>query len=330
MPKRSPSFAIHPVAALFPMLPDDELDDLAADIRERGLLQPLTLSADGRFLLDGRNRLAACERAGVEPAFVHYDGNDLTGFIIGANVHRRHLTKGQRAMAIVQANSSPRTIGQTNLASEAETSRTLIARALVVQKWAPELADQVLNGGSLDQAYEIAAGRKRQHEQDAQVFAGLRTQYPTFTETLQQQVEKGELPLAQALAQVQVLAETERARLAVRAFQDRIQLMVEEIGPEASIRATPDLDVSFNAPPPDPPRALREGLEEQERLLQRLGVIKRDLDFIAREKPKPAVWWMEGYVKGVRAAITQIVDSAYAIAEAHNALLNEPPLRRVR
>jgi ParB-like chromosome segregation protein Spo0J len=54
--------AVHPVAALFPMLADDELDELVADIKARGLLQPIVLDAEGR-VLDGRNRLAACEIA---------------------------------------------------------------------------------------------------------------------------------------------------------------------------------------------------------------------------------------------------------------------------
>jgi ParB-like chromosome segregation protein Spo0J len=49
---------------LFPMLADDELEELAADIK--GLLQRIVLDAEGR-VLDGRNRLAACEIAGVEP-----------------------------------------------------------------------------------------------------------------------------------------------------------------------------------------------------------------------------------------------------------------------
>ena len=61
--------AVHPVAALFPMLADDEIEELAADIKARGLLQPIVLDAEGR-VLDGRNRLAACEIAGVEPTFV--------------------------------------------------------------------------------------------------------------------------------------------------------------------------------------------------------------------------------------------------------------------
>jgi ParB-like chromosome segregation protein Spo0J len=60
--------AVHPVAALFPMLADDELGELAADIKERGLLQPIVLDAEGR-VLDGRNRLAACKKVGVEPTF---------------------------------------------------------------------------------------------------------------------------------------------------------------------------------------------------------------------------------------------------------------------
>jgi ParB-like chromosome segregation protein Spo0J len=63
--------AVHPVAALFPMRADDELDELAADIKERGLLQPVVLDAEGR-VLDGRNRLAACGKAGVKPDFVTY------------------------------------------------------------------------------------------------------------------------------------------------------------------------------------------------------------------------------------------------------------------
>ena len=61
--------AVHPVAALFPMLAGDELEELAADIKARGLLQPIVLDAEGR-ILDGRNRLAACKIAGVEPNFI--------------------------------------------------------------------------------------------------------------------------------------------------------------------------------------------------------------------------------------------------------------------
>jgi hypothetical protein len=80
--------AVHPVAALFPMLADDELEELAADIKERGLLQPIVLDADGR-VLDGRNRLAACEIAGVEPRFITYEGNDPYGDGFSLNRRRR-------------------------------------------------------------------------------------------------------------------------------------------------------------------------------------------------------------------------------------------------
>jgi hypothetical protein len=54
---------VHPVADCFPMLDDQELQDLAADIAEHGLHQPVVVQ--DHVLIDGRNRLAACEIAGT-------------------------------------------------------------------------------------------------------------------------------------------------------------------------------------------------------------------------------------------------------------------------
>jgi hypothetical protein len=68
---------VHEAAELFPMMSDEELDALGADIKEHGLHGPLVFfqrvasngSQDGDdtdwYLLDGRNRLAAMERAGI-------------------------------------------------------------------------------------------------------------------------------------------------------------------------------------------------------------------------------------------------------------------------
>lgn len=92
------SFAgvIHDAAQLFPMLERDELRALADDIRDHGLRNPITLDASGA-LLDGRNRLSACEMAGVAPTF-HVVDAEPVGYVISQNIHRRHLTVGQRAV----------------------------------------------------------------------------------------------------------------------------------------------------------------------------------------------------------------------------------------
>ena len=49
---------IHPLAARWPMMPDDELAALAESIAADGLSHPLVLDGQGR-LVDGRNRLEA-------------------------------------------------------------------------------------------------------------------------------------------------------------------------------------------------------------------------------------------------------------------------------
>ena len=81
---------------------DDELQDLADDIKEHGLLHPIVLDADG-VLIDGRNRLAACEIAGMKPLFTSLNGHDATAFIMSANIARRQMTKGAIAMVVAKA-----------------------------------------------------------------------------------------------------------------------------------------------------------------------------------------------------------------------------------
>ena len=89
----------HPYANLFPMMEGEELQKLADDIRDNGLHQAIWKTEDGR-ILDGRNRLRACELAGVQPQFKAYKGDDeaALNFVLGLNLHRRQLNDGQRAM----------------------------------------------------------------------------------------------------------------------------------------------------------------------------------------------------------------------------------------
>jgi ParB-like chromosome segregation protein Spo0J len=101
LPKNVFATPAHPAAELFPMLPDDELRDLAASIKKHGLQDPIVV-VDGK-VLDGRNRLRACELAGVEPRFIplDFDGSPLD-YVLARNLHRRHLTGEQKREVIAK------------------------------------------------------------------------------------------------------------------------------------------------------------------------------------------------------------------------------------
>jgi N6-adenosine-specific RNA methylase IME4 len=95
----------HETASIFPLMDDAQLTDLANDIRENGLLEPIWLHPDGS-IIDGRNRWLACERAGVKPTFRTWDGaGSLVAFSLSRNLHRRHLSESQKSM--VGANAKP-------------------------------------------------------------------------------------------------------------------------------------------------------------------------------------------------------------------------------
>lgn len=92
---------IHPAADLFPMVDGEELAALCADVKERGLQQPIIVWHDGS-LIDGRNRLIACYRTHQEVVLETYDGDDPVQFSLSANLHRRHLNQGQKAMVALK------------------------------------------------------------------------------------------------------------------------------------------------------------------------------------------------------------------------------------
>jgi hypothetical protein len=74
------SFRVHPAAEMIPRMSDAEIDELAADIKENGLVEPVVLWCDNsaqkesgqhwglqycpKYLLDGRARVAALDRLG--------------------------------------------------------------------------------------------------------------------------------------------------------------------------------------------------------------------------------------------------------------------------
>ncbi len=211
---------VHPVADLFPMLPDDELADLAADIKTNGLLQPLVVK-DG-VLIDGRNRLAACETAGVEPVFIELNGSDPVAYILSANLARRHMTKGQRAMAGVRAYDG--IIKQDDAAEVVGVDQAYVSRASQVLDADPDLADQVLAGTiALNEAYGTIQERRRETKRLTEQRQRLRELAPD----LDDQVAEGVIALTEALqqAQEQERVEKEKRRDAVDLL-DRVLTLV--------------------------------------------------------------------------------------------------------
>lgn len=96
MAEREGRMNAHPAAGLFPMMSPVELKELAADIKQNGLLEAVV--RDRGLILDGRNRLLACEIAKVSPRFTEWDGSggSPTIYVISKNLRRRHLTDSQR------------------------------------------------------------------------------------------------------------------------------------------------------------------------------------------------------------------------------------------
>ena len=114
-------FIRHPLSELWGDMPDEQLLELAEDIKKNGILEPVVLF-EGE-VLDGWHRCQGGQIAQVDVPTINFVG-DPVGFVIAKNAHRRHLTTSQKASAIVAAVSwQPSGVQQAN--SRVEPGATL-------------------------------------------------------------------------------------------------------------------------------------------------------------------------------------------------------------
>lgn len=197
-------------ADVFPMLGDDELQELADDIKANGQKEPIVIGeVEGEngektlMLIDGRNRREACRVAGVAPHVRQLVGEDPTAFVMSSNIHRRHMTKGQRAMAVAMIYPEPAKVkrkGSGSLESkELGFSSAMLSQARTVLSFSRPLAQSVLAGMPLAEAYKEAKDRldekqseaERQEKERAEFEANLARLRDRYPELARKVVEDG-------------------------------------------------------------------------------------------------------------------------------------------
>jgi ParB-like chromosome segregation protein Spo0J len=212
----------HPYADLFPMMTEEELSVLAADIRDNGLRQPI-IRYEGQ-VLDGRNRVQACKKAGVAPVFLDYEG-DAAGalaLVESLNVERRDLSAGQRAVVAAKrlqiagdswggkrSKGASARLGHLNrdaVARKYRVGKNAVQQAKCLLENAPDLAAEVeKRTTTITEAYATW----QQRLEEAKLLAEQAQQVKPYRE----EIEAGKMTTAEALAKVQAETAAERQRL---------------------------------------------------------------------------------------------------------------------
>lgn len=173
----------HPISEIWPLMADDQLSDLAEDIKRAGQRVPITVYEG--MILDGRNRWRACELAGVSPRTEVYTGDSPVAYAWSLNEKRRHMSSGQRAALAVElkprleeeakkrqirkpADSVPQKVGEQKKERESAsqaakitgTNHTYVNAAEKVKEKAPEIFEQLKAGKISLQDATKAASRK--------------------------------------------------------------------------------------------------------------------------------------------------------------------------
>lgn len=149
---------VHPAAEIFPLMDELSYQRLKADIEANGLQEPVMLWR--QQLVDGRNRLRACDELGIHhnPAELE-DDDDPVAFVLSANLHRRQLRTSQKAMCAARmATLSNGEHGKSSANWQSFTVEQL-GEMFVVSPRAIERAKAVISGGCAELIALCESGR---------------------------------------------------------------------------------------------------------------------------------------------------------------------------
>lgn len=157
------NYEFHEYANLFPLMSDEEHSALVEDMSKNGYDERYPVMIYHKQILDGRNRFLAAQEAGVEPRFAEFYtafDDEALDYVIRSNLHRRHLTPGQRAvvaarMANMRHGGDRKSDQAANLRldiSQAEAAKTMgvsersVNEVKAIEQIAPELIKEIENG----------------------------------------------------------------------------------------------------------------------------------------------------------------------------------------
>ena len=142
------------------MMSASEYARLKSDIEANGQREDIVVWRG--LLIDGRNRLKACEELGIEPQIAELmEETDPVQYALSHNLHRRHLTTAQRAIVAAKlATLSRGDVGngrEVDASNEASTQDTA-ASLLNVSRASLQRAKHVLSNGSTALAKAVESG----------------------------------------------------------------------------------------------------------------------------------------------------------------------------
>ncbi len=156
----------HELSTVFTSFEDtQEFDGIVVSIKQYGLFEPILMWQG--WIVDGRHRHKACLKADVKPTYEYLPDdmpfNVVRDRVVAANLMRRHLTTGQRAMTAaalanmtdggggnqytkVDRTNSSSAKSNEDSADQLNVGTTAVKTAKAIKRDAPDLAEEVSKG----------------------------------------------------------------------------------------------------------------------------------------------------------------------------------------